>query len=335
LNYKPEAAMANQEGIMNSQKKSWIPVASAALLLLAAVSIAGCSSSKPTAKRDASVQSTFATPADAGQALQAAAKAKDETTLAKILGPSAKPILSSGDPAEDNATLESFVSKYDQMNRWVPMTDGTQILNIGADNFPFPIPLARDASSKWYFNTKAGADEILKRQIGRNELLAIDACSAIGNAEELYFKTSHDGAPAHQYTTVIISSPGKQDGLYWEAPAGKPSSPLGNLNEFAKTALSTSTPADPLVIDGYSFRVLTAQGDKAKGGAKNYVVGGKQTAGFAVIASPVKYRDSGVATFIMSREGVVFEKDLGPSTTDAAAAIKEYNPTEGWEPAEQ
>ena len=217
--------MSNQEGIMNSKKKNsvtWGSVASAALLLLAAISLAGCSGSKPAPTTDASTQSTFATPADAGQALQAAAKAKDETALAKILGPSAKPILSSGDPAEDNATLESFVAKYDQMNRWVPMTDGTQILNIGADNFPFPIPLARDASSKWYFNTKAGADEILKRQIGRNELLAIDACSAIGNAEELYFKSAHDGAPAHQYTTVIISNPENKTASIGKLPRDSP-----------------------------------------------------------------------------------------------------------------
>jgi Protein of unknown function (DUF2950) len=213
----------------------------------------------------------------------------------------------------------------------VPMTDGSQILNIGADNYPFPIPLAQDSSGKWYFNTAAGADEILARRIGQNELLAIDACGAIGNAEELYFRTARDGSPAHEYTSMIISSPGKQDGLYWE---GQASSPLGKLDDFAKSELSSATSTGPLVIDGYSFRVLTAQGDQAKGGAKSYVVNGKMTNGFAVIASPVTYRDSGVMTFILSREGVVYERDLGPNTVSLAASIKEYNPSHDWTPAD-
>ncbi len=193
--------------------------------------------------------------------------------------------MNSGDPVEDKTAFDAFAAKNDQMNRWVAMTDGSQILNIGADNYPFPIPLVKDSSSKWYFNTKAGEDEILARQIGRNELLAVDATSAIGNAEELYFKQTR------QYTHILISTPGKQDGLYWEVPAGQVSSPLGNLNDFAKNAL-TSTPTDTAVFDGYHFRILTAQGDKAKGGAKSYLASGKLTGGFAVIASPVKYRNS-------------------------------------------
>ena len=130
---------------------------------------------------------------------------------------------------------------------------------------------------------------------------------------------------------MIISSPGKQDGLYWQ---GQDSSPLGKLDDFAGSELSSATSTAPLVIDGYSFRILTAQGDKAKGGARSYLVNGKMTNGFAVIASPVTYRDSGVMTFILSREGAVYEKDLGPNTVALSASIKEYNPSRDWTPVE-
>ena len=311
-------------------------VAAAALLIMA-IAIAGCSDKKsqvsPTSS-SSTAQTSFTSATEAGQALQAAAKAGDESALSRILGPNSKAILSSGDPVEDKAALESFASKYNQMNRWVTMTDGSQILNIGADNYPFPIPLVKDSSGKWYFNTKAGEDEILARQIGSNELLAIDACGSIGNAEELYVRQPHDGNPPHLYTTLIVSSPGKKDGLYWEVPQGQAPSPLGRVNNFAPSAISSNTSSGPTVIDGYAFRILTAQGDKAKGGAKNYLVNGKLTGGFAIIASPVKYHDSGIMTFIMSQEGTVYQKDLGSSTADAAAAIKDYNPSDGWTPAQ-
>jgi Protein of unknown function (DUF2950) len=324
-----EINMNSQARNLSKRKSEWI----AALMLLTAVCVAGCSGKSPAETPAAAAQTNFATPAEAGQALQSAAKTGDESALARILGPNSKDILNSGDPVEDKAVLASFVSKYDQMNRWVPMNDGTQILNIGADNYPFPIPLAKDSSSKWYFNTKAGEDEIIARQIGRNELLAMDACSSIANAEELYFQKPHDGNPAHQYTTKILSSAGKQDGLHWEVPEGQDASPLGRLSDLPKGSVSSTSSESP-VIDGYTFRILTAQGDKAKGGAKSYLVNGKLTGGFAVIAVPVKYRDSGIATFIISREGVVYQKDLGANTSDAAASIKEYNPADGWTEAE-
>ena len=312
----------------------WSIQVAAAVLLVMAVAIAGCSDKKSQVSPTSTAQTSFTSAAEAGQALQAAAKAGDESALSRILGPNSKAILSSGDPVEDKAALESFAAKYNQMNRWVTMTDGSQILNIGADNYPFPIPLAKDSAGKWYFNTKAGEDEILARQIGSNELLAIDACGSIGNAEELYVRQPHAGNPPHLYTTLIVSSPGKQDGLYWEVPQGHAPSPLGRVNNFAPSAISSSTSGGPTVIDGYAFRILTAQGDKAKGGAKSYLVNGKLTGGFAIIASPVKYHDSGIMTFIMSQEGTVYQKDLGTSTADTAAAIKEYNPSGGWAPAQ-
>jgi Protein of unknown function (DUF2950) len=304
---------------------------SPALLLLAILCTAGCSVQKPAETKAIPSPTVFATPEAAGQALRSAASAKDESGLAKIMGPGSEAIIHSGDTAEDQATLESFVAKYDRMNRWVTMTDRSKILYIGADNYPFPIPLATDASSKWHFNTKAGEEEILARRIGRNELLAIDAVSAIANAEELYYQKPHDNNPAHQYTSLIISSPGKQDGLYWDVPEGLGFSPLGKLNDFARATFITPTET---AFDGYSFRILSAQGDQAKGGAKSFVMNGKMTAGCAVIASPVKYQDSGIMTFILSREGTVYQKDLGPNTSAAAASINDYNPTADWIPAE-
>jgi len=306
---------------------SGVPSQSPAVVLLALFCAASCSVKKPAETAASPGPTVFATPDEAGQALRSAAGARDESGLAKIMGPGSEAILHSGDAAEDQATLESFVAKYDRMNRWVTMTDGSKVLYIGADNYPFPIPLAADASSKWHFNTRAGADKFLARQIGRNELLAIDAVSAIANAEELYYQKPHDDNSAHQYTSLIMSSPGKQDGLYCDVPEG----PLGKLNDFVK---ATSITPSETAFDGYSFRILSAQGDQARGGARSFVVNGKMTGGFAVIASPVKYQDSGIMTFILSREGTVYQKDLGPNTSAAAASIKDYNPTADWIPAE-
>jgi hypothetical protein len=314
-----------EEKHMKSHKNNLTSLAHpqfAALALLAALSIVGCSVNKSTEAATNLSPTVFATPEEAGQALRLAARAKDESGLARIMGPGSGAIFQSGDTAEDQTALESFVAKYDRMNRWVEMTDGSKVLYIGADNDPFPIPLTTDASSKWHFDTKAGQEEIVARRIGRNELLAIDAVSAIANAEELYYQKPHDDHPAHQYTSLIISSPEKQDGLYWDVPEGQGSSPLGNVNDFAKAMSITSTET---TFDGYSFRILSMQGDQANG---------KLTGGFAVIASPVKYQDSGIMTFILSREGTVYQKDLGPNTSASAASIKDYNPTADWIPVQ-
>jgi hypothetical protein len=256
-------------------------------------------------------QATYTTPEQAGQALRAAVS--DENKLTQVLGPDSTAIVFSGDAAEDKAALAEFAAKYDRMNRWVTMTDGSRILYIGADNYPYPIPLALNSSSQWYFNTSAGKDEILARRIGKNELLAIDAVSAMANAEELYFKKSHDGNPPHLYTEKVLSTPGKQDGLYWEVPANQPSSPLGRLNEFAKDVVISTEPGAAPIFDGYSFRIITE--DKS---------------GFTIMATPVAYGDSGIMTIVLGRSGKVYQKDLGP----ASASIASYDPKDGWMLAE-
>jgi len=278
---------------------------------------------------DATAQTVFGSPEQAGLALQMASREKNQKALTEILGPAWQEVLNSDDPTQDTAALELFDRKFDQMNRWVKMTDGSEVLVIGADNYAFPIPLAKNGSSRWYFDTKAGRDEIRARRIGRNELLAIDAASAIAEAERLYARHAHDGKPAGLYTTKIFSTPGKRDGLYWQVPADRPASPLGRVDLFAKDALST--PSQSPVIDGYSFRILTAQGDHAKGGAKQYIANGKMTGGFAVIATPVTYGETGIMTFIIDRQGTVYQCDLGQETANIVAATVEYNPTQEWE----
>ena len=253
----------------------------AGILLLGLLIIAGSGKTTVSAAQATdNAQQTFSTPEEAGKALRAAAGDDDEGVLAQVLGPDSKDILFSGDATEDKAALAAFVVKYDRMNRWVTMTDGTRVLYIGADNYPYPIPLAQNANSQWYFNTTAGKDEILARRIGKNELLAIDAVSAMANAEELYYRHAHDNARKHQYTDKILSTSGKQDGLYWEVPADQPSSPLGRLNEFAQVVVESTQPGAAPVFDGYSFRITTGQNNKS----------------FMIVATPVNYGDSGIMT---------------------------------------
>jgi Protein of unknown function (DUF2950) len=274
---------------------------------------------------------TFPSSAEAGAALAKAAKSGNETAVAEILGLDNKVLLSAGDKEVDKAALEAFASKYEKMNRWVDMTDGSRVLYIGADNFAFPVPLAKNASRQWYFDAVAGAEEIRARDIGRNELLTIDDCSALANAQEVYFAAGGDSA---EFAQRIISTSGEQDGLYWAASEQQVSSPLASLGEFAGPSLATLSPDGPLVIDGYTLRILTAQGDDAPGGALNYIVNGKMTGGFAILATPVKYAETGIMTFMTGRDGVVYERDLGPDTAKVAASIQEYNPTDDWSPVE-
>jgi hypothetical protein len=297
-------------------------------MIIAVMSFNGCSR-KAQVTSNVGEQTAFATPAEAGEALQIASRAHDESALSKILGEGSAAILSSGDPAEDKASIDAFTKKYDRMNRWVALTDGSEILYVGVDNYPFPIPLAKNASGRWYFDTAAGEDELLARRIGRNELLAIDATAAIAKAQEACFKSSRKRHVAGMYAQRIVSTPGTKDGLYWDASNGEAPSPLEKLSGFAASASSTN----PQVFHGYTFRILTSQGSAAKGN-NNYVPDGRITEDFAVIASPAQYADSGIMTFILNRDGVVYQKDLGQKTAEVAASIKEYNPADGWTPAE-
>jgi hypothetical protein len=288
-------------------------------------------SARPTPEKAA--QETFASPADAGAAFLEAAKSGDQNAFVAIFGPDAKDVLFSGDAVKDKDYLQDFVAAYSQMNRWVKIKAGGEVLYVGADNYPFPIPLGQNPSGQWYFDTAAGKDEILARRIGRDELTAITACGAIADAEQQYFSQAHAGDKVKQYAQQFISDEGKQNGLYWPVPEGQAPSPLGPLRDFAKALGYTNAGQKPQPFNGYYFRILTKQGDKAPGGAKDYIVNGKMTGGFAILAYPAEYRNSGIMTFIVGKDGTVYQKDLGEKTTDVAVGLAEYNPGDGWNPA--
>jgi Protein of unknown function (DUF2950) len=281
----------------------------AVVIMVAVVFVLGCSKKQDNSTAE-TPQKTFATPAEASQALHAAVQARDDKALAQVLGSKAQKLVRSGDPAEDKSADDSFTRKYDQMNRLVAMTDGSQVLYIGADNYPFPVPLAQDSSSRWYFDAGAADQELRARRIGRNELSAMDACRLIASAEELY----HQGT--HRYTDTIVSTPGQQNGLYWEASESQAPSPMGRLNQFAKGIFNASAPSKEVVFHGYSFRIVTTK------------------AGFTIFASPVNYQHSGIMTFSLGRDGVIYQQDLGPKAPDTLIAIEQHNPTHGWTQAE-
>jgi hypothetical protein len=302
-----------------------------ALLVLLA-SFVSCS--KPEAEKPAATETgpkTFATPEDGGKALVAAAKADDHNALLAIFGQQSADLIFSGDAAQDKLAFERFTSAYETMNRWRKQTDGSEVLYLGADNNPFPIPLKKNAAGQWYFDTAAGKDEILSRRIGDNELAVIGVLAAMGDAQAEYLSQRHDGVK--QYAQKIVSDEGKQNGLYWKSPEGQPKSPLGPLAAYAAaTEGFTPEAGKQQPFHGYFYSILTKQGADAKGGAKDYIVNGKMTGGFAFLAYPEKYGETGIATFLINQNGVEYEKDLGKGTADAAKAITEFNPDKTWKP---
>ncbi len=246
-----------------------------------------------------------------------------------ILGPNGKQIVSSGDEIEDAQGRANFVKRYQEMRRLVKEPDGTTVLYIGAHNWPWPIPLVNKGDS-WYFDTDAGKKEILYRRIGRNEISTIRVCQELAAAQKEYYATQHN-----EYAQKIFSDEGQHNGLYWRAAAGETQSPIGPLVASA-VAKGYAKPQDgaPTPYRGYYYLILTRQGKNGTGGAKSYIANGKMTEGFAFVAYPAEYRSSGVMTFIVNQEGVVYEKDLGKKTDKVAKDMKEYNPNSGWQETE-
>lgn len=270
----------------------------------------------------------YATPDDAGNAMITAAKAGDRDALLAIFGPESKDLLYSGDPVQDKNAVTEFLGRYDAMHRWRKMEDGSQVLVVGADNFPFPIPLKKNSDGRWFFDTAAGKEEILNRRVGRNELAVIGLCGAVVDAQAEYYGQKHAGVK--QYAQKFISDQGQENGLYWPEAAGQPRSPLGPLAAKASAEGYKADPSHHQPFHGYYFSMLTKQGPEAPGGAKDYMVNGKMTGGFALVAYPAKYGDSGVMTFVVNKDGVVLQKDLGQTTEQTAAAITEFNPDKSW-----
>jgi len=297
------------------------------LLPLAVIlALAGCSKSPPPGPK------MFASREEASKAVYDAAKAGDSNTLLTIFGPDARDILLSGDAVQDQAGLSKFTASYDQMHRWGRLEDGGMVLDVGADNYPFPFPLLMSSSGQWYFDGNSARGEIVARRIGANELATIDVLYAVADAQAEYYSLTHDGSTVQQYAQKFVSDEGKQNGLYWKPAENQPESPLGPLAAFSSAEGYTSENFQP--FHGYIYRIITKQGAQAQGGAQNYIVNGNMTAGFAILAYPAEYRNSGVMSFFINQEGTVVQKDLGEKTADDAKAITEFNPDDTWKPVE-
>jgi Protein of unknown function (DUF2950) len=278
-------------------------------------------------------QKTFKTPQAAAEALVQAANNHDKQMALSILGAGGDEVISSGDAEQDARSRRLFVDKYQQMHRFVKVGKSTDMLYVGAENWPLPIPLMKGKKG-WYFDTAAAKREILARRVGANELDAIEVCLAIVSAQDEYQSQLHDGDKTRQYAQRFMSSDGKHDGLYWKAEGSEPKSPLGpHLALAAYRGGQSRESGEPNPYHGYIYKILTEQGKNASGGAKDYLDDGKLTKGFAAVAYPARYRNSGVVTFIVNQDGIVYQKDLGPDTEKIASSMHEYNPDKTWKRA--
>ena len=277
----------------------------------------------------ATAQQAFKTPEEAATALVGAAKSGDMKAITTVLGPDGDDIVSSGDEVADAATRAKFVTAYDAKHTIAMEGDSKAIMVIGPDDFPLPIPIIRK-DGQWRFDTAAGREEILFRRIGENELDAIQSALAYVDAQDEYAEKDRTGAGINTYAQRIISQPEKKDGLYWPTSQGEDPSPLGELiAEATKQGYRVGGGRTP--FHGYYFKILTRQGPAASGGEADYVVNGKMIGGFALVAYPAEYRNSGVMTFIVNHAGTVFQKDLGPNTAQLAERMTSFNPDKSWQ----
>ena len=314
-------------------------------LLLASAGMIFCVSAAVQAQSQGSMkpmegnQTTFSSPEDAMKAMVAATRAKDRAAIAKMLGPDGDQVFS-GDPVEDDKDMSGFAESAAESASLRKDGDGKYTILVGKDRWPAPIPIVKQGSD-WVFDTKAGIDEILNRRIGENELSAITTCRAYVLAQWEYFtdadNTSHPGL--NVYAQKFVSSPGMQDGLYWDTPDDEKPSPFGKLITDARAEGYTpgarvQEPAgakrERSPYHGYYFKILKRQGAHAPGGKYGYVINGNMIAGYALLAYPAKWGNSGVMTFIVNQQGRVYEKNLGANTATAAAAIIEYDPDQTW-----
>lgn len=275
----------------------------------------------------------FPTPQAAVKAVADAAGARDRAALGEIFGPDLRNLLS-GDDVADNNTFEEFAKKVAEATKLEKKTDANMTLLVGSEEWPFPIPIIKNGTG-WSFDTKAGTEEILNRRIGRNEISAQLVSRAFAIAQyEYYNGDDRDHDQVSEYAQKLMSSPGKQDGLYWETIGEDEPSPLGSFvalarkEGYTKTSQGTAQSANP--FHGYYFKLLTRQGPSAPGGAYNYIINGNMIAGFALVAYPATWGNSGVMTFVINQEGRVYEKNFGARTTEVAGAMTEYNPDSTW-----
>ena len=295
---------------------------SVVLIVIAAATLGACS--RP------GEQKTFSSPEAAVEALVQAAKSDDTGALLGVLGKDSEPLIDSGDAVQDKNGREKFVQGYEKAHSLDKSVDGQVTLDVGDDKWPFPFPLLQK-DGKWYFDATEGAEELVNRRVGTNELSTIQVCLAFVDAQREYYERNPQQEPLMQFAQKLVSTEGKKDGLYWEAAEGEDPSPLGE--GFAKARAegyfeNGVVKGEP--FHGYVYRLLTAQGPHANGGAYSYMVGDKMLGGFALLAYPAEYGTSGVMSFMVNHDGIVYSKDLGADTTKAAEAIDVFDPDDTW-----
>jgi hypothetical protein len=303
-----------------------------AVLLLAVALVVG---SAPPAGAGGEVPGkAFATPAEAVAAFAAAAKSHDAQALQTIFGPEGEELISSGDPVEDRQRRERFVRDFEAKHALVPDGDA-MVLVVGEREWPFPIPLVKHGR-RWVFDTLEGKEEILNRRVGENELSTVQTLLAVVDAQREYAMEDRDGDGVREYAARFGSDSGTRNGLYWPAVEGEAASPLGELVAEARAEgySREGRPQGPIPYHGYYFRMLTAQGTHAPGGAFDYRVNDNLLGGFAVVAYPAAYGSNGVMTFTVSHVGIVYQKDLGPQTPEAAPALTAFDPDPTWTPVD-
>ena len=291
-------------------------LAGAAMLILALSSLA-------------QAQQRFKTPEEAVDALAKAARSGDSKSVVSILGPGSQELVSSGDPVEDANVRQEYLAAYDAGHRIVAESGKPSVLVIGPDNWPFPIPMVQ-RDGQWIFDVPAGREEVLARRIGRNELSTMKAMLAYWDAQQDYADMNKSKSGQAVYAQRIVSSPGKKDGLYWPTSGNEPPSPLGEAVAAATQVGYRPGAGEP--YHGYRFKILLRQGPTAPGGAVDYIVKGDMIGGFAAVAYPAEYGNSGIMTFMVNQDGLVWQRNLGPKTAEAAAAITQFNPDSSWTP---
>jgi hypothetical protein len=275
-------------------------------------------------------QKSFSSPDEAMKSLVQAVRNNNTKELLAILGPGSKEIISSGDPVADKSGREHFVKLYDEKIVIKGAETGRAVFSVGNDDYPYPIPLVKKGNA-WRFDAKAGKDELLNRRIGRNELEVINIMHTYVDAQREYASRDRDSDAVMEFAQKIRSTPGKKDGLYWAAKEGEKESPLGPL---AAKAAQEGYAKKNTAFHGYYYRILTAQGKDAEGGAFDYLVNGKMILGFAMVAYPAKYGNSGIMTFIVNQNGIVYQKNLGKNSTNIAKSMKLFNPDPTWKKVE-
>ncbi len=276
---------------------------------------------------------SFATPDEAMDTLVGALRKDNNQEVLRIMGSDARDLMDSGDAVADANRRAMFLRLYDEKHRLTPLDEGVVAVEVGKGDWPLPIPLVK-GDKGWSFDAAAGKDEVLSRRIGQNELDAIQTCLAVVDAQREYVAVDHDGDDIAEYAQHFMSNPGKKDGLFWPTAPGEPASPLGELIGQASTEgygqVGAGTRGNPRPYLGYCFRILTAQGAEAPGGALNYLAGKHMIGGFALGAWPAEYGNSGLMTFMVSHGGTVYQRDLGDETASIAKAMTKFNPGAGW-----